>query len=70
MKIIGRKFGKWREGYVTLEATSDEDLWHIYNLIDNGDKIRMTTFRKITLVDEKTGLKKVMRKRMTITLLI
>jgi stalled ribosome rescue protein Dom34 len=45
-------------------------LWHIYNLIDEGDRIRMTTFRKITIVDEKTGLKKVLRKRMTITLAI
>lgn len=47
MKILKRSFKKWGEGYVTLIPTDDEDLWHIYNLIQKGDHIKMKTKRKI-----------------------
>jgi protein pelota len=40
MKIIGKRISKWKDGYVTLYPTSDEDMWHIYNLIRPGDWIR------------------------------
>jgi protein pelota len=48
MRIERRSIKKpWGEGYVTLTPTDDEDLWHIYNLIQKGDQIRMKTSRKI-----------------------
>jgi protein pelota len=70
MRILKKNFKKWGEGFVSLIPTDDEDLWHIYNLIQKGDHIQMKTKRKI--VDEKnvTGLKKVTKKLITLTLLI
>jgi protein pelota len=48
MRIERKSIKKaWGEGYVTLVPTDDEDLWHIYNLIQKGDHIRMKTRRKV-----------------------
>lgn len=49
--------------------TDDEDLWHIYNLIQVGDCIRMSTVRKIVR-ENSTGLKNSEKKRLTLTLSI
>jgi len=70
MRILKKSFKKWGEGFVTLIPTDDEDLWHIYNLIQKGDHIKMKTRRKI--IDDRniTGLKKVQAKMLTLTLLI
>lgn len=70
MKIIGKRIGRWKDGYVTLEPTSDEDMWHIYNLIRPGDWMRTSTKRKITHVNDKTGLKKTVKKKIVLTLVI
>ena len=60
MRIERRSIKKaWGEGYVTLVPTDDEDLWHIYNLIQKGDHIRMKTKRKIIDDTNVTGLKKI-----------
>ena len=34
-----------RKGYVTLRPEDDEDMWHLYNLIQTGDSVRATTVR-------------------------
>ena len=34
-------------GSVTLYAEEPEDLWHVYNLIMVGDKLRATTIRYV-----------------------
>lgn len=47
MRILKKNFKKWGEGFVSLIPTDDEDLWHIYNLIQKGDHIQMKTKRKI-----------------------
>jgi protein pelota len=70
MKIINKRIGRWKDGFVTLEPTSDEDMWHIYNLIRPGDWMRTSTKRKITHTNEKTGLKKIVKKSITLTLVI
>ena len=71
MRIERRSIKKaWGEGYVTLVPTDDEDLWHIYNLIQKGDHIRMKTRRKIIDDSNITGLKKIRTRMITLTLLI
>jgi len=50
--------------------TDDEDLWHIYNLIQRGDHIRMKTTRKIVDDSNASGLKKIRKRVLTITLQI
>jgi len=71
MRIERKNIKKnWGEGYVTLIPTDDEDLWHIYNLIQKGDHIRMKTRRKIIDESNVSGLKKIRTKILTLTLLI
>jgi protein pelota len=71
MKIERKNIKKvWGEGYVTLVPTDDEDLWHVYNLIQKGDHIRMKTKRKIVDETNVSGLKKIRQKTLTLTLLI
>ena len=70
MKILKKSFKKWGEGFVTLIPTDDEDLWHIYNLIQKGDHIQMKTKRKIIDDTNITGLKKVRSRILLLTLLI
>ena len=53
-----------------LVPTDDEDLWHIYNLIQKGDHIRMKTKRKIIDDTNVTGLKKIRTRLLKLTLLI
>jgi hypothetical protein len=33
-------------GTVVLRPEEPEDMWHVYNLIGEGDLVRTTTFRK------------------------
>lgn len=71
MRIERRNIKKaWGEGYVTCIPTDDEDLWHIYNLIQKGDHIRMKTSRKIIDESNASGLKKIRKKILVLTLLI
>ncbi|KAL4435560.1 hypothetical protein ABPG74_020336 [Tetrahymena malaccensis] len=68
MRIIKKYISKG-EGYLTLVPTEEEDYWHIYNLVSNGDIVRSATFRKITK-ESKTGVKDVIKKKITLTLKI
>lgn len=71
MRIERRNIKKvWGEGYVTCVPTDDEDLWHIYNLIQKGDHIRMKTSRKIIDETNVSGLKKIRKRILTLTLQI
>jgi protein pelota len=57
MRILNRKIHKG-VGFVHLMPTDLEDYWHLYNLISEGDCLKMKTTRKITK-ENKTGLKNV-----------
>lgn len=46
MKILKRKIIKG-EGFVHLIPTEEEDLWHIYNLVQEGDQVKSLTTRKV-----------------------
>lgn len=69
MKILKRSFKKGSEGYIVIIPTDEEDLWHIYNLIQVGDCIRMGTVRKI-VKENSTGLKNAEKRRLVLTLSI
>ncbi|KAK9479817.1 hypothetical protein V1514DRAFT_327451 [Lipomyces japonicus] len=48
MKLISQHLDKDGCGSIKLEPQEPADLWHAYNLIQPGDKLRAPTFRRIT----------------------
>lgn len=47
MKIIKKQLDKNSGGVLKLEAEEPEDMWHLYNLVAEGDRVTSTTFRKV-----------------------
>mmetsp|Transcript_13567 Transcript_13567/g.23825 ORF Transcript_13567/g.23825 Transcript_13567/m.23825 type:complete len:383 (-) Transcript_13567:665-1813(-) len=47
MKVLHRAFTKDGEGHVKLVPEEAEDMWHVFNLIREGDRVTSTTFRKV-----------------------
>jgi len=47
MKLVHKQIEKDGKGSVALVAQEDEDMWHVYNLIQNGDLVRALTFRNV-----------------------
>lgn len=47
MKVKQKSFTKNGTGSIKLTPESEEDLWHIYNLIRAGDRIYASTTRKV-----------------------
>lgn len=58
---------KTKSGFVKLEATDAEDMWHVYNLLHEGDRLRAPTIRKVQN-ETKTGSVSAERVRTTITI--
>ncbi|KAG9103145.1 Translation factor pelota [Ceratobasidium sp. 370] len=50
MQLVGRRIEKHGGGYVTLVPQDDEDMWHIYNLIQEGDEVRAAAVRRVQSV--------------------
>ncbi|KAG8692001.1 Translation factor pelota [Ceratobasidium sp. 423] len=50
MQLVGRRIEKDGAGYVTLVPQDDEDMWHIYNLIQEGDDVRAAAVRRVQSV--------------------
>ncbi|KAJ1308627.1 hypothetical protein OPQ81_004324 [Rhizoctonia solani] len=50
MQLVGRRIDKDGAGYVTLVPQDDEDMWHIYNLIQEGDEVRAAAVRRVQSV--------------------
>jgi len=68
MKLLKRFSDETGES-VSLLLEEDEDIWHLYNLVVPGDKVKGTTTRKITI--ERAGASvDSERKTFTINLLI
>lgn len=66
MKELSRHIDdKTRAGSVKLEANDAEDMWHIYNLISESDKLMASTIRKVQQ-ETSTGSSSSERVRMTI----
>ncbi|GBG32273.1 Protein pelota [Hondaea fermentalgiana] len=67
MRLIKKNVSaKDGEGSVVLCADDGEDMWHVYNLISNGDLVKATTFRKVV----KEGTTAVSSQRVRLTLSI
>lgn len=48
MKIIKNQIlAKNGQGFVLIQPEQADDMWHLYNLISNGDKIRSSTYRNV-----------------------
>lgn len=67
MKLIGKYIDKNKAGYVTLRPEDDEDMWHLYNLIQEGDDVQATTLRRVQTVSN-TGSTDSQRVRTRLTL--
>ncbi|KAK6974962.1 Deoxyribodipyrimidine photo-lyase [Favolaschia claudopus] len=45
MKLVNKHIDKHGTGHVTLRPEDDEDMWHLYNLIQDGDCVRAPAIR-------------------------
>lgn len=68
MKTYGKiNLNKGGGGTITLEAEEDEDLWHLYNLVQEGDRVKARTTRKVKL-ESASGNVNVQVKKMVLTI--
>jgi protein pelota len=61
MKVVSKDL---KHGEVKLVAENLDDIWHLYNLIDEGDLVRAVMFRTDEQKDDKIRSKKQEKKRM------
>ncbi|XP_048583189.1 protein pelota homolog [Nematostella vectensis] len=47
MKLVNRNLEKDGSGHITMIPEQAEDMWHAYNLIAVGDRLRATTIRRV-----------------------
>ena len=59
MKII---FKDPKQGEIKLVAENLDDIWHLYNIIEEGDLIRAVMFRTDEQKDDKIRSKKAEKK--------
>ncbi|KZT74317.1 hypothetical protein DAEQUDRAFT_761185 [Daedalea quercina L-15889] len=69
MRLIGKHIDKDRSGHVTLRPEDDEDMWHLYNLISEGDHVRAAAIRRVQNVSA-TGSIESHRVRLNLTLAV
>ncbi|KAJ9105535.1 hypothetical protein QFC21_001906 [Naganishia friedmannii] len=50
MKLVNKHIERDGSGYVTLRPEDDEDMWHVYNLIAEGDEVRAGAVRLVDLL--------------------
>ncbi|ESK94386.1 deoxyribodipyrimidine photo-lyase [Moniliophthora roreri MCA 2997] len=67
MKLVGKHVDKHGAGYVTLRPEDDEDIWHLYNLIQEGDAIRAPAIRRVQKTTD-TGSIDSQRVRLNLTI--
>ncbi|KAJ3288785.1 hypothetical protein HK104_007959 [Borealophlyctis nickersoniae] len=67
MKQISRYLEKDQSGSVTLLPEEAEDMWHAYNLIARGDRLRSTTVRRV-VSETATGSTDKSSVRITLTI--
>lgn len=57
-------FKDLKHGEIKLIPENLDDIWHLYNIIDEGDLVRAVTFRTDEQKDDKIRAKKAEKKRM------
>ncbi|KAH7914228.1 eRF1 domain 1-domain-containing protein [Hygrophoropsis aurantiaca] len=66
MKLINKFVDKNRTGHVTLRPEDDEDMWHLYNLIQQDDLVRAPAIRGVKS-ESTTGSVESHRVRLNLT---
>ncbi|GAA6007075.1 hypothetical protein JCM11491_001498 [Sporobolomyces phaffii] len=69
MHLVSHHIEKDESGYITLRPQEDEDMWHAYNLIQQGDEIRGSAVRRVT-TESSTGSTSSHRVHLKLTLLV
>ncbi|KAL7537779.1 hypothetical protein ACHAWF_005898 [Thalassiosira exigua] len=68
MKLLKKQISaKDGSGFVSLLPNTPEDLWHTYNLLQKGDRVRCTTLRKVSK-ESSTGSVTSSKVRMNLTI--
>ncbi|XP_001602715.1 protein pelota [Nasonia vitripennis] len=67
MKLVAKNVDKDGEGSVSLVPENTEDMWHVYNLISEGDCVSCSTIRKVQ-TESSTGSSSSYRVRTTLTI--
>jgi protein pelota len=67
MRLVNRHIDKDKSGHVTLRPEDDEDMWHLYNLIQEGDQVRAPTIRRVQNISS-TGSSESQRIKLSLTL--
>ncbi|KAF9534203.1 eRF1 domain 1-domain-containing protein [Crepidotus variabilis] len=67
MKLVSRHIDKHGAGHVTLRPEDDEDMWHLYNLIAEGDEVRSAAIRRVQRISA-TGSTESHRIRLNLTI--
>ena len=63
MKVI---FKDLKHGEIKLMPENLDDIWHLYNVVEEGDLVRTVTFRTDEQKDDKIRSKKAEKKRMKV----
>ncbi|KAF7292368.1 eRF1-1 domain-containing protein [Mycena chlorophos] len=67
MKLVNKHIDKHGSGHVTLRPEDDEDMWHLYNLIQEGDSVRAPAIRRVQKISN-TGSVDSSRVRLNLTI--
>jgi len=67
MKLLNKRIDNNSKGTVTLQIEDEEDIWQAYNLINRGDSVKSSTYRKVT-TESSTGSKDSNKIRITLTI--
>ncbi|KAG1815518.1 uncharacterized protein BJ212DRAFT_1505437 [Suillus subaureus] len=67
MKLVGKYVDKNGAGYVSLRPEDDEDMWHLYNIIQQGDLVRAPAIRRVQNVSA-TGSTESHRVKLNLTI--
>ncbi len=65
MKILKRDL---KEGCITVEIETLDDLWHLYNIILSGDRVSSRTIRRVRVGDEDSRKQESVRRPMNLVL--
>ena len=65
MRILGRDPGA---GSMKVMPETDEDMWHLYNVLEAGDLLTASTTRREEKSADKIRAEKMEKKRMTLGL--
>ncbi len=65
LKVLKRVM---KEGKITLQIETLDDLWHLYNIVDSGDRVISRTTRRIRMGDDNSRKQESVRKPMTLVI--